>query len=70
MTLGSKRILSYPSIRRMPSYLRILKDLVATDQKAVSATFLAKALGFEPKGVRPGIYEDPVDDAVMMEKKL
>ena len=48
MTLGSKRILSYPSIRRMPSYLRILKDLVATNQKDVSATFLAKVLGFEP----------------------
>jgi redox-sensing transcriptional repressor len=32
----------------MPSYLRILKDLAATEQKTVSATFLAKALGFDP----------------------
>lgn len=60
MTLGSKRILSYPSIRRMPSYLRILKDLVATDQKAVSATFLAKALGFEPIVVRKDFDPLPI----------
>ena len=60
MTFGSKRILSYPSIRRMPSYLRILKDLVATDQKTVSATFLAKALGFEPIVVRKDFDPLPI----------
>lgn len=60
MTLGSKRILSYPSIRRMPSYLRILKDLVATDQKTVSATLLAKALGFEAIVVRKDFDPLPV----------
>lgn len=60
MTLGSKRILSYPSIRRMPSYLRILKDLVATEQKTVSATLLAKALGFEPIVVRKDFDPLPV----------
>lgn len=60
MTLGSKRILSYPSIRRMPAYLRILKDLVATDQKTVSATLLAKALGFEPIVVRKDFDPLPV----------
>ena len=60
MTLGSKRILSYPSIRRMPAYLRILKDLVATDQKTVSATLLAKALGFEPIVVRKDFEPLPV----------
>ena len=60
MTFGSKRILSYPSIRRMPSYLRILKDLVATDQKTVSATLLAKALGFEPIVVRKDFDPLPV----------
>jgi len=60
MTLGSKKVLSYPSIRRMPSYLRILKDLVATDQKTVSATFLAKALGFEPIVVRKDFDPLPI----------
>lgn len=60
MTFGSKRILSYPSIRRMPSYLRILKDLVATDQKTVSATLLAKALGFEPIVVRKDFDPLPI----------
>ncbi len=60
MTIGSKRILSYPSIRRMPSYLRVLKDLVATDQKDVSATFLAKALGFEPIVVRKDFDPLPI----------
>ena len=60
MTLGSKRILSYPSIRRMPSYLRILKDLVATNQKDVSATFLAKVLGFEPIVVRKDFDPLPI----------
>lgn len=60
MTYGSKRILSYPSIRRMPSYLRILKDLVATEQKAVSATFLAKALGFEAIVVRKDFDPLPI----------
>jgi len=44
----------------MPSYLRILKDLVATDQKAVSATFLAKALGFEPIVVRKDFDPLPI----------
>lgn len=60
MTLGSKRVLSYPSIRRMPSYLRILKDLVATNQKTVSATLLAKALGFEPIVVRKDFDPLPI----------
>jgi redox-sensing transcriptional repressor len=44
----------------MPSYLRILKDLVATDQKTVSATLLAKALGFEPIVVRKDFDPLPV----------
>ena len=60
MTLGSKRVLSYPSIRRMPSYLRILKDLDATGQKVVSATFLAKALGFEAIVVRKDFDPLPI----------
>lgn len=60
MTLGSKRILSYPSIRRMPAYLRILKDLVTANQKTVSATLLAKALGFEPIVVRKDFDPLPV----------
>jgi len=44
----------------MPAYLRILKDLVATDQKTVSATLLAKALGFEPIVVRKDFEPLPV----------
>jgi redox-sensing transcriptional repressor len=44
----------------MPSYLRILKDLVATDQKTVSATFLAKMLGFEPIVVRKDFDPLPI----------
>jgi len=44
----------------MPSYLRILKDLVATEQKTVSATLLAKALGFEPIVVRKDFDPLPV----------
>jgi len=44
----------------MPSYLRILKDLVATDQKTVSATLLAKALGFEPIVVRKDFDPLPI----------
>ncbi len=60
MTLGSKKILSYPSVRRMPSYLRILKDLTATGQKTVSATFLAKSLGFEAIVVRKDFDPLPI----------
>jgi redox-sensing transcriptional repressor len=47
MTTGKKES-SYPAIRRMPSYLRILKELAAADQKTVSATILAKGLGLDP----------------------
>jgi ribosomal-protein-alanine acetyltransferase len=32
------------------------------------AQALYKTLGFEAKGIRPELYQDPVDDAVMMEK--
>lgn len=60
MTLGSKRVLSYPSIRRMPSYLRILKEMAATDQKDVSATTLAKVLGFEAIVVRKDFDPLPI----------
>ena len=60
MMLGSKKILSYPSIRRMPSYLRILKDLAGTTQKTVSATLLAKTLGFEPIVVRKDFDPLPI----------
>jgi ribosomal-protein-alanine N-acetyltransferase len=34
------------------------------------AQTLYKGLGFESKGTRPKIYQDPVDDAVLMEKTL
>ena len=34
------------------------------------AQALYKGLGFEQKGIRPKIYQDPVEDAVLMEKKL
>jgi len=34
------------------------------------AQALYKSLGFEIKGKRPKIYHDPIDDAVLMEKKL
>jgi len=44
----------------MPSYLRILKDLVPTDQKTVSATFLAKVLGFESIVVRKDFDPLPI----------
>src|ERR1017187_8183279 len=36
----------------------------------IHAQSLYKALGFEVKGTRPKIYQDPVEDAVMMEKTL
>ena len=34
------------------------------------AQTLYKGLGFEVKGTRPKIYENPVEDAVLMEKQL
>ena len=34
------------------------------------ARSLYKSMGFEVKGTRPRIYEDPVEDAVLMEKEL
>jgi [ribosomal protein S18]-alanine N-acetyltransferase len=34
------------------------------------AQLLYKSLGFEVKGTRPKIYKNPVDDAVLMEKRL
>jgi ribosomal-protein-alanine N-acetyltransferase len=34
------------------------------------AQSLYRTLGFEVQGTRPNIYQDPLDDAVMMEKKL
>lgn len=34
------------------------------------AQTLYKGLGFEIKGTRPKIYQDPVEDAILMEKKF
>jgi ribosomal-protein-alanine N-acetyltransferase len=34
------------------------------------AQSLYKAVGFKIKGTRPKIYQNPVEDAVLMEKKL
>lgn len=56
----SKRILSYPSIRRMPAYLRILKEQAAAGQTVASATTLAKALALEPIVVRKDFDPLPV----------
>jgi len=39
-------------------------------QTNAHAQTLYKELGFETKGTRPKIYQDPVEDAVLMEKKL
>lgn len=39
-------------------------------QGNVHAQSLYRALGFEVKGARPKIYQNPVEDAVLMEKKL
>jgi ribosomal-protein-alanine N-acetyltransferase len=39
-------------------------------QTNAHAKALYQALGFEVKGTRPKIYQDPVADAVLMEKKL
>jgi len=39
-------------------------------QSNVHAQALYKSLGFEAKGTRPKIYQNPVEDAVMMEKTL
>ena len=39
-------------------------------RKNAHAQALYKKLGFEIKGTRLGIYTNPVDDAVMMEKTL
>jgi ribosomal-protein-alanine N-acetyltransferase len=36
----------------------------------VHAQSLYKAVGFEMKGTRPKIYQNPIEDAILMEKKL
>jgi ribosomal-protein-alanine N-acetyltransferase len=39
-------------------------------QSNAHAQALYRALGFKPKGTRPKLYVDPVEDAVLMEKIL
>ncbi len=59
-TQNDKKLLSYPSIRRMPSYLRLLKELLAKGGKTVSATVLADVLGLESIVVRKDFESLPI----------
>jgi len=49
------RDIPIPTIKRLPSYLRILKQYLETGQKMVSATTLAEELGLKPIQVRKDI---------------
>ena len=44
-----------PTIKRLPSYLRLLKQYLEEGQKMVSATTLAEELGLKPIQVRKDI---------------
>jgi redox-sensing transcriptional repressor len=49
------RDIPIPTIKRLPSYLRILKQYLEAGQKMVSATTLAEELGLKPIQVRKDI---------------
>jgi redox-sensing transcriptional repressor len=47
-----KKIIAAPSIRRLPSYLHIVRRLLDEGQEYVSGTFIAEELGLDPIQVR------------------
>jgi len=52
---NEQRKAGIPTIKRLPQYLRILKDLEKQDVETVSTTFLAQELNIEPIVVRKDI---------------
>lgn len=50
--MSKKKIPATPSIRRLPSYLHIIKQVMEDGNKFISATFIAKELNLEPIQVR------------------
>ena len=52
MSPNEVRAVPVPSLRRLPAYLRILKQLQKTGERAVSCTYLAEKLGQDATQVR------------------
>jgi redox-sensing transcriptional repressor len=52
MSDEDKKVVKLPTIRRMPSYLHLLKELHSKGLEYVSGTFLGQELNYEPIQVR------------------
>ncbi|HAP43929.1 MAG: redox-sensing transcriptional repressor Rex [Spirochaetes bacterium GWD1_61_31] len=50
--MSKLKVMSAPSIRRLPSYLLVAREIQEEGQEYLSATYVANRLGFEPIQVR------------------